>query len=100
MPQRLPGCGILGDAAPDWLRALEVIEQLCGAHVVVGMTTNQPECVVRLSSSRKIGINGRSIRQLTPPEASAIHSAGRMHELELASHMRAARFREIRDHAP
>jgi hypothetical protein len=53
-----------------------------------------------VSTFRKIGINGRSIRQLTLPDASAIHSVGRMHELELASHMRAARFREIRDHAP
>src|SRR3984893_7680826 len=97
MPQRLPGCGILGDAAPDWLRALEVIEQLCGAHVVVGMTTNQPECVVRLSSSRKIGINGCSIRHLTLTESPAIHTVGRMYELELASHMRAAWLREIRD---
>src|SRR6266702_1145662 len=61
------------------------------------MTTNQPECVVRLSSSRKIGINGCSIRHLTLTESPAIHTVGRMYELELASHMRAAWFREIRD---
>jgi hypothetical protein len=60
-----------------------------------------PEYVVRLSTLRKIGIDGRSIRQLTLAEAPAIHSVGRMHELEFASHMRAAaRLREIRDHAP
>ena|SRR5450631_3641587 len=57
-----------------------------------------PECVARLSSSWKIGINGCSIRHLTLTESPALHTVGRMHELELASHMRAAWFREIRDH--
>ena len=76
---------ILGDAASDWLCALEVIEKLCGAHVAVGMTKNQPECIVRLSSSRKIGINGCSIRHLTLTESPAIHSVGPMNELELAA---------------
>src|ERR1700685_1782369 len=56
-----------------------------------------PECVARLSSSRKIGINGCPIRHLTLTESPAIHTVGRMYELELASHMRAARFRKIRD---
>jgi hypothetical protein len=55
------------------------------------------EFVVRLSSSQKIGINGCSIGHLALTEAAAIHTVGRMYELELASHMRAAWFREIRD---
>jgi hypothetical protein len=56
--------------------------------------------VARRSTFRKIRVNARAIGQLTLPEAPAVHSVGRMHELELASHMRAARVREIRDHAP
>src|SRR6266849_5141225 len=61
MPQRFLGCGILGDAAPDCLRALEVIGQLCGAHVI-RTTTNQSRLAHDASQA---AARGRSVALAT-----------------------------------
>jgi hypothetical protein len=53
-----------------------------------------------VSILRETRIDRRSIRQLTPTEAAAVHSLIGNGKPKLASHMSAARLREIRHHAP